>query len=154
MNRLFIRIRFITRRCANTTVIKNVTIPAGLCIRIDSLSLHYNPEYWGGVDPNELYPMRFDFIYIFEKEGYSQLYYFNQTRFANKANHNQMANTPFGIGPRTCVGMRFALLEVKSIMVKILKNYNVNPTHNVPKGMLDIIKKVSRLENQESLFQL
>lgn len=34
--------------------------------------------------------------------------------------------------------MRFALLEIKAIMVKILKKYNVNPTQNAPKGPLDI----------------
>lgn len=30
-----------------------------LLIGVDVLSLHYNPEYWGQVDPNVFYPMRY-----------------------------------------------------------------------------------------------
>lgn len=32
---------------------------------------------------------------------------------------------PFGFGPRSCVGKRFADLEVETIIVKLLRNYKV-----------------------------
>jgi cytochrome P450 len=49
----------INRRCIEETEIKGIRIPKGLLISVDVLSLHYNPEYWGQVDPNEFYPLRF-----------------------------------------------------------------------------------------------
>lgn len=33
-------------------------IPKGLVIAVDVLSVHFNPEYWGDVDPNTFYPSR------------------------------------------------------------------------------------------------
>ena len=40
---------------------------------------------------------------------------------------------PFGTGPRQCIGIRFALLEIKIFLIKLLKKYNLNSTKNTPK---------------------
>ena len=65
---------------------------------------------------------RYLHIYI---ETYSANLFFPPTRFTpeRKAARHQLAYMPFGIGPRNCIGFRFALLEVKIIMVRMLQKY-------------------------------
>ena len=77
------------------------TIPAGTCIGVDMYRLHFDPELWGPVDPHTFYP----------------------ERFATK--RHPMAWIPFGAGPRNCVGMRFALIELKMVLARLLKTYSV-----------------------------
>jgi cytochrome P450 len=77
------------------------TIPPGTCIAIDIYHLHFDPELWGPVDPHTFYP----------------------ERFATK--RHPMAWIPFGAGPRNCVGMRFALIELKLALVRLLKTYSL-----------------------------
>ena len=77
------------------------TIPAGTRIAVDMYRLHYDPELWGPVDPHEFYP----------------------ERFATK--RHPMAWIPFGAGPRNCVGMRFALVELKMTLICMLTKYSI-----------------------------
>ena len=92
----------INRQSAEDFNIKNFgTIPAGTSITVDIYRLHFDPELWGPVDPHVFHP----------------------GRFATK--RHPMAWIPFGAGPRNCVGMRFALTELKMILVRLLKTYSI-----------------------------
>lgn len=77
------------------------TLPVGTSIMADMYALHYDADLWGPVDPHVFYP----------------------ERFATK--RHPMAWIPFGIGSRNCVGMRFALTELKLILVRMLKTYSI-----------------------------
>lgn len=92
----------INRQCAEDCYIEGVgTVPSGTLISIDMYSLHYNPTLWGPLDPNEFHPERFS------------------------TKRHPMAWVPFGVGPRNCIGTRFALLEMKMLLVRLLKTYTI-----------------------------
>jgi len=104
--------RAITRRCVEPITIKNIKFPRNLALTIDVLSLHYNEEYWE--NPHE----------------------FNPSRFSPENNINPLVYMPFGVGPRICIGMRFAQLEVKLMMIKLLRKYDVLATSSTPEKMV------------------
>uniref|UniRef100_A0A182PZA2 Uncharacterized protein n=1 Tax=Anopheles epiroticus TaxID=199890 RepID=A0A182PZA2_9DIPT len=76
-------------------------IEKGRTIMIPVAGLHSDPKYF----PD---PKRFD-----------------PERFSEENRHkiNQGAYLPFGVGPRNCIGSRFALMEVKSIIYYLLKSF-------------------------------
>jgi cytochrome P450 len=92
----------INRQSTEEFHMKNIgTIPAGTRIAIDMYTLHFDPDLWGPVD-----------LHIFYHE-----------RFETK--HYSMTWIPFEAGPRNCVGMRFALMEFKMALVRLLKTYSL-----------------------------
>ena len=53
---------------------------------------------------------------------------------ANEKLAKQFAFLPFGGGPRVCIGMRFAMAEIKIGMAKLLANFKIVET---PETKLD-----------------
>ena len=88
-------------------------IQYNMTIAVDVLSIHYDPDLYGPVDPNEFYPQR----------------------FAPEHKRNPLAFLAFGIGPRNCIGMKFALIELKIGLVKLLLNYEIKPGKSFPQKM-------------------
>ena len=41
-----------------------------------------------------------------------------------KARRPNNVHLPFGAGPRSCIGMRFALLEAKIALIELLKQFS------------------------------
>ena len=81
---------------------KNLKVPQGISVTVPTYSIHRDPKLW----PN---PERFD-----------------PERFSPEAKQSRdtYAYMPFGHGPRNCIGMRFAQMEMKLVLVRILKKYS------------------------------
>ena len=65
---------------------------------------------------------------------------FDPERFRSlaKDGRHQYQFVPFGLGPRSCIGMRFALMEIKIALVKFLMKYKFvrSPETQVPLKIL------------------
>ncbi|KAJ8729841.1 hypothetical protein PYW07_016879 [Mythimna separata] len=55
---------------------------------------------------------------------------FDPERFSEENRHNIKPCTfsPFGVGPRGCIGMRFAMMELKVLMFQIILNFTIVKT--------------------------
>jgi len=77
--------------------------------------MHYNPKYFP--EPEKFQPERF------LKPNDSEIVPFSYI--------------PFGGGPRVCIGQRFAMIEMKIAMAKLLANFKIVAT---PATSLDPLK--------------
>ncbi|KAM4631584.1 cytochrome P450 3A24-like [Discoglossus pictus] len=100
----------IERLCKKTTEINGVTIPKGVVVVIPVFVLHRNPEIWP--EPEEFQPERF-----------SQ---------ENRESQDPYNFLPFGAGPRNCIGMRFALLNIKLALTVLLQNFTFRTCKETP----------------------
>jgi cytochrome P450 family 3 subfamily A len=109
----------INRECSEQIDLPGLgRIYPGTKLTLDMYSLHYDNDLWGPVDTKIFYP----------------------ERFATK--RHPAAWVAFGVGPRNCVGMRFALAEMKIAIIRLLQNYTVLPTL-MKENDLDLIELVT-----------
>ncbi|XP_063698889.1 probable cytochrome P450 6g2 [Culicoides brevitarsis] len=116
--RLYPILPFLDRVCDNPEGVtleasgKSVHIPRGMPIYIPAYAIQRDPKYFS--EPEKFNPDRFD---------------------AEKRNFNEYTYMPFGIGPRNCIGERFAMMQMRVAMAMLLNKFNVEMTANTPKSL-------------------
>ncbi|XP_054729251.1 probable cytochrome P450 309a1 [Anastrepha obliqua] len=114
-------------QCVNETIrlLTVVSIYARICTEPTELEVgngHIIPIRVGQVVSVPI------FSYHHDPDYFPKPYEFNPDRFNNETPWDLMKKgifQPFGSGPRICVGMHLALLEIKSCIVEIFKAYRV-----------------------------
>nr|AZR39475.1 cytochrome P450 [Agasicles hygrophila] len=103
--RLYPSVPFISRALDCDTILGGFLIPKEVPIHIWIYDIHRNPKHWP--DPEKFDPDRFLPENCVERHPY--------------------AYVPFSAGPRNCIGQKFAMLEIKTMLCGILKNFVVEP---------------------------
>ena len=99
-----------TRECNTTTNVCGHEIEKGSVIQPDVFTVHFDGNLWGPEDPYKFYPER------------------------HATKRHSAAFMPFGIGPRNCVGMRLALMELKMCLAQIIREYIILPGDKINEG--------------------
>jgi PHYB activation tagged suppressor 1 len=110
--RLYSPAAVVIRRVEREIKMGKITVPANMEVLISTLALHQNPEIWG------------EDVHLFKPERFAE-------GLAKATKNNIAAFFPFGLGPRTCVGVNFALTETKVALSMILQLYRftLSPTY-------------------------
>nr|AVL92839.1 CYP450 [Locusta migratoria] len=102
--RMYTTVPFYARELDQELKIRNKLVPVGTTIVISTYHMHRNPEHFP--DPDKFDPDRF----LPEKMQGRHPYCF----------------VPFSAGLRNCVGQKFALLEMKCTLSKVLRNFKLS----------------------------
>eukprot|EP00112_Aurelia_sp_Birch-Aquarium-sp1_P017611 Seg4099.3 transcript_id=Seg4099.3/GoldUCD/mRNA.D3Y31 product="Cytochrome P450 3A31" protein_id=Seg4099.3/GoldUCD/D3Y31 len=92
-----------TRHCNESCSINGVEFKKGMAVIVPIYNLHHDETYFP--DPESYMPERF--------------------LPGNKESIKPFAYLPFGMGPRNCIGMRLALMEMKVVLVRMLQKYRL-----------------------------
>ena len=106
---------FITGRTVKEScVINGVRFKKDMAVLIPVYALHRDEEFWS--EPNTFKPERF--------------------LPENKDSITEFAYLPFGSGPRHCIGMRFAQMEMKTILVRMLQKFRMERCSETPVSVI------------------
>ncbi|KAG2154041.1 cytochrome P450 [Suillus clintonianus] len=91
---------------------KLLPVAKGTHVVVDMVGVHYNPQYFS--DPEEFKPAR----WYADRSGKKDI--------ADSEDH-----TGFSVGPRSCLGKRFATTEAVCFLVLLLRDWRVEPLLSV-----------------------
>ncbi|XP_074029600.1 cytochrome P450 4C1 isoform X2 [Leptinotarsa decemlineata] len=83
--------------------IGDAILPAGSSVAFNTVHIHRNPEYW--VDPLKFDPDRFSPEEV--------------------AKRHPCTYIPFSYGPRNCIGWKYAIANIKTIISTVIRRYRI-----------------------------
>ncbi|XP_058126055.1 cytochrome P450 4d1-like [Anopheles ziemanni] len=107
--RLVPPVPFIGRALVEDMEMNGTIIPAGTTISLNIFALHRNPKVFP--EPEKFIPERFSDDNDIKRGPYDYI--------------------PFSAGSRNCIGQKYALLEMKVTLVKLLASYRILPGESI-----------------------
>lgn len=103
--RLLPPVPLIGRETIEELELGELVVPKGVTLLVNFFNLHRRKEFWGE-DADD----------------------FNPDRFLpeNEANRHSHCFIPFSKGPRDCIGKNYAMLAIRTVLVKILRRYKLS----------------------------
>ncbi|CAN4122022.1 unnamed protein product [Withania somnifera] len=110
--RLYPPVPFIKRKVDRIVQLGKLTLPPQTQLYISPLAVQHDPKIWG------------EEVYVFKPERFAE-------GVVKATKNNPVAFFPFGYGPRTCLGLNFAMIEAKITLSMILQRYmfTISPTY-------------------------
>ncbi|KAF2888259.1 hypothetical protein ILUMI_17914, partial [Ignelater luminosus] len=127
--RLYPSIPFYGREIKEDVEYDGTIFPKGLGVFFLAYGVHRDPELFP--EPEEFLPERF----------------FSE----NAAGRHPFGYIPFSAGPRNCIGQRYGMLEMKSVLANVLRNFEIlpaNPKHNLEIVSESILKSANGIRVQ------
>ncbi|UMM21780.1 hypothetical protein L5515_003313 [Caenorhabditis briggsae] len=109
-------IHFISRTCLSDITIRGQFYPKGCSVTVQGNTIHRSESNWDHPD-------------IFDPDRFLA----ENTEATEKSTNLKWI--PFGVGPRFCVGMRFAEMEFKMTIAKLIDKFELR----IPMGEMDLI---------------
>ncbi|KAH8355008.1 hypothetical protein KR093_003747, partial [Drosophila rubida] len=104
--RMYPSVPVMARQTLNVTELPNgLILPVGTQVVIHIFDLHRNPKHWD--NPDKFDPDRFLPENIKDRHTYAYI--------------------PFSAGQRNCVGQKYAMLEIKTLLTHIIKEFKILP---------------------------
>lgn len=94
-----------SRKIEKDLQLSKYLVPAGASVTVFSYMLHRNEEIFPNAEK-------------FDPERFSA---------ENSKNRHPYAYVPFSAGPRNCIGQKYAQLEIKSTLIKMIRNFVILP---------------------------
>ncbi|XP_060215859.1 cytochrome P450 CYP749A22-like [Lycium barbarum] len=110
--RLYPPVPFIKRKVVEKVQLGKLTLPPEMQLYISPLAVQHDPKIWG------------EDVHVFKPERFAE-------GVVKATNNNPVAFLPFGYGPRTCLGLNFAMIEAKVTLSMVLQRYmfTISPTY-------------------------
>jgi len=132
--RLYSPVPRLERECSKDITYNGVHIKKGMIVSAPVYAIHYSEEYYTN-------PEKFD-----------------PDRWSNENKHNLNPYTflPVGLGPRNCVGMRFAMEELKIALCSLVKRVRFFRVEETPDelefedGLLTVVQPIHAIVGVET----
>ena len=115
--RLYPSVPIIGRKCEKDCFIDGEFVEKGVSVMVFVHLLHRNPEIWP--NPEEFIP----------------------ERFLEATKRNPYAYVPFSAGPRNCIGQRFAMMELKTVLSHLLRQLDFTSMDKKIKPIVEVITR-------------
>ncbi|KAH8416603.1 hypothetical protein KR222_010998 [Zaprionus bogoriensis] len=122
--RLHPPVPIIGRSLKQDVEIRGKLIPAGTSFTVGIFAMLRDPhEFYA---PNEFRPERFASCDTAQSQQ-------------QQPQPHAFSNIAFSAGPRNCIGQKFAVLEMKSVISKVLQNYELLPLGPAPRPAVSLV---------------
>ena len=134
--RMFGPVITIPKQCCGVQSAGKYTFSEDSRIDLHACAVHYNPKYWGP-DPEAFRPERWFKLSecAASASKTAEMLKISESGSANEGSHefqmltyNRYAFIPFSEGVRSCLGKRFAQVEVITALVLIVQNFTIHPS--------------------------